>query len=57
MMVEGFVGLTGASLSEGGWRERSNVPEPPLGGGSGEPYVRPKARDRLMPRGIKRSRD
>ncbi len=38
----GLVDLTGASLSEGGWRERSNWPEPLLGGGSGEPYVRPK---------------
>ena len=37
------VGLTGASLSEGGWRERSDMPEHPLGGGSGESYVQPHA--------------
>ena len=32
-----FVHQAGASLSEGGWRERGAMLEPPLGGGSGEP--------------------
>jgi hypothetical protein len=29
---------------EGGWRVRSNTLELPLGGGSGEPCVKPQAR-------------
>ena len=33
--------LTGVSLSEGGWRVRSNMLELPLGGGSGEPCIKP----------------
>ena len=33
--------LTGVSLSEGGWRVRSNKLELPLGGGSGEPCIQP----------------
>ena len=34
----------GASLMEGGWRVRSNTPELPRGGGSGEPCVKPQPR-------------
>ncbi len=40
MKDEGLVTLTGASLSEGGWRESSSELELPLGGGSGEPCTR-----------------
>jgi len=36
--------LTGVSLSEGGWREPSNMLEPTLGGGLGERCVKPLAR-------------
>src|SRR5258705_13485794 len=35
-----LVKQTGASLTEGGWREWSNMPEPPRGGGAGELCVK-----------------
>ena len=38
--AKALVGLTGASLAEGGWRVRSNTLELPLGGGSGERCVK-----------------
>lgn len=37
---KGGVKVTGASLAEGGWRERSNELELPHGGGSGERCVK-----------------
>ena len=39
--AKALVGLTGASLAEGGWRVRSNKLELPHGGGSGERCVKP----------------